>query len=83
MRKKKNPDRKQEIDEILIDELDIEPDSLTPTTKIEPQDDDDLLIEYILIRIEEQLEIKIPDQAASKIHSVHDVYNLIDTLQTK
>ena len=84
MPKKKIQDRRKEIDEILIDELNIDPEhSLTPTTQIEPQDEDDLLIEYILIRLEEQLDIKIPDQALSKIHSVQDIYNLIDSLQTK
>lgn len=84
MPRKKIQDRRKEIDEILIDELNIHPEhSLTPTTEIEPQDEGDLLIEYILIRLEEQLAITIPDQAASKIRSVQDVYNLIDSFQTK
>jgi len=73
-------DEKIQVDQILIDELDIETDeSLTPSTKIEPTDDEDLLVEYILTRIEEELEIEFPDTAASKIRTVQDVYDLVAT----
>jgi len=55
MPKKKKPsllNAKAQIDEILIEELDIEPGhELTPRTKIERADDEDLLIYYIVIRI--------------------------------
>ena len=83
MRKTKNPPlvkSKGQVDQILIDELDIEADeSLTPLTKIEPADDEDLLIEYILIKIEEELEIEFPEAAATKVHTVQDVYDLVAT----
>lgn len=81
-KKSKKKASRDEINQILIEELDIELDeSLTPTTKIEPIDDEDLLVHYILIRIENELLIEIPDEAANKIHSVQDVYNLVDSLQ--
>jgi len=85
MAKKKRPaalPSKQVIDQILIDELDIEVDQdLTPDRKIEPTDDEDLLLEYILARIEEDLEIQFPENAATKIHVVQDVYNLVTAVQ--
>lgn len=85
-KKKKSPvvDSKSAIDLILTDELDIElEDSLTPTTSIEPANDEDLLIHYILIRIEEELELEIPAEAAARIHNVQNVYDLVASLQTK
>lgn len=84
MAKKKSANHKEEINQILIDELDIERDEdLLPSTRIEPADDEDLLVHYILIRIEEQLELAIPAEAAAKIHTVQDVYKLIASLQAK
>ena len=77
-------DYKAQVDAILIDELDIEIDeSLTPSTKIEPADDEDLLIEYILTRVEEELEMTFPETAANKVQTVQDVYNLVASQKAK
>ena len=82
-KKSKQVDYKQQVDEILTDELEIEPDEvLAPSTKIQPADEEDLLVEYILVRIEEELEIQFPETAANKVHTVQDVYDLV-SMKTK
>jgi len=77
--KKKPSDRKEEIIPILIEELDIEDETLlSPSARIaDLQDDPDEALAFITARLEDELEIAIPDGAEMKLATVQDIYNLV------
>jgi acyl carrier protein len=80
MRSKKKPrDRRDEIIPILIEELDIEDEALlTPSARIaDLHDDPDDALAFITARLENELELEIPDGAEMKLVTVQDIYNLV------
>lgn len=87
MRTKKNSglaDCKETVDNILIEELGIENDEdLKPSLEIQTltTDPDDLV--YIVVRLEDELDIIMPDDAEEKFKTVQDIYNCVDRLMNK
>lgn len=78
-RKKKTSDRRDEIIPILIEELDLEDEALlTPSARIaDLHDDPDEALAFIAVRLENELEIEIPDCAEAKLATIQDVYDLV------
>jgi acyl carrier protein len=77
-------DYKETVDNILIEELGIEDDeTLIPSLEINElhPDPDDLL--YIVVRLEDELDIVIPDSAEESFKTVQDIYNCVDRLISK
>jgi acyl carrier protein len=81
-RKRKIPDHRETIDAILIDELDIECDDiLVPSARlIEDLNGDADAPVYIAVRLENELEIELPDGAEEKFITVKDVYDCISRI---
>jgi acyl carrier protein len=87
MRTKKNSglaDCKETVDNILIEELGIENDEdLQPSLKIQTITDDPDDLVYIVVRLENELDITIPDDAEEKFRTVQDIYACVDRLMSK
>ena len=82
MARKKQTDHKESIDAILIEELDIDRhELLVPNARLADFNADDDTLAYIAVRLEDELEIELPDGAESKFITVADVYNYISQVQ--
>jgi acyl carrier protein len=67
--------------EILTKELDIAPEQLTPDAKLtEDLGADSLSHVQIIMKLEDEFEITIPDEQAEKVQTVGDVFQLMATL---
>jgi acyl carrier protein len=77
-------DCKKTVDSILIEELGIQNDEeLVPSLEIQAlnPDPDDLV--YIVVRLEDELEITIPDGAEEKFKTIKDIYDCVERLINK
>lgn len=71
----KNQKIKSEIDEMIVEQLRVEYSDITPEARIiEDLGADSLDCVELLIALEEELNIVIPDEEAEKIRTVGDVY---------
>lgn len=84
---KKKPalaDYKETVDTILIEELGIENDEdLTPSLEIKNlnPDPDDLV--YLVVRLEDELQIVFPDSTEEKFKTIQEIYDCVDRLLRK
>jgi acyl carrier protein len=77
-RKPTAEDQKEIIDLILSEELELEAyDSLLPSAKLASFDPDPDAIAFIIVRLEDDLLITIPDGAEEKLVTVKDVYDCV------
>lgn len=82
MPRKKQTDHKEAIDAILIEELDIERDELlVPNARLVDFNADDDTLAYIAVRLEDELEIELPDDAESRFITINDVYKCVAQLR--
>lgn len=66
------------LKEIIIDRLDIEEDQITPeATFVEDLGADSLDIVELIMGIEEEFEVEIPDEDAEKLTSVGEALNYV------
>jgi acyl carrier protein len=71
----------QTVIEILTKELDIAPEQLTLDAKLtEDLGADSLSHVQIIMKLEDEFEITIPDEQAEKVQTVGDVFQLMATL---
>lgn len=84
---KKKPalaDYKETVDTILIEELGIENDEdPIPSLEIKYLNPDPNDLVYIVVRLEDELEIIIPDVAEETFKTIQDIYNCVDRLMSK
>jgi len=87
MATKKKPelaDYKETVNAILIEELGIQNDEdLIPSLEIKDlnPDPDDLI--YIVVRLEDDLQIVFPDSAEENFKTIQDIYSCVDRLMSK
>jgi acyl carrier protein len=71
----------QTVIEILTKELDIAPEQLTPDAKLtEDLGADSLSHVQIIMKLEDEFEITIPDEQAERVQTVGDVFQLMAML---
>lgn len=69
-----------QIRDIVVEQLDIEPEKVTPDASfVEDLGADSLDVVELLMKIEEELDIEIPDEDAEKITTVADAVEYIET----
>jgi acyl carrier protein len=73
------------VEEILLDELGINREQLIPEARlIEDLGADSLTIVELTMRLEDELEISIPDEQSERVRTVSDVFETVsDLLQQK
>lgn len=68
----------EKIQEIIAEEMDLDKDSITPESKfVEDLGADSLDVIQIVIKLESEFDIEIPDDAVSKISTVQDAVEQI------
>jgi acyl carrier protein len=69
----------EKLRDIIVDQLSVTPEQVTPEAKF--QDDlgaDSLDVVELIMKIEEEFDIKIPDEDAGKIQTVGDAVKYIE-----
>jgi len=79
-----DPDIEQKVKQIIVDELGVDENEVTPNARfIDDLGADSLDTVELVMRFEEEFGIEIPDEDAEKIQSVRDAYNYIDQHKAK
>ena len=74
----------QRVKEIIVEQLGVKPDQVTPEAKfIEDLGADSLDTVELVMALEEEFEIEVPDEQAEKLQTVGDVIKYIEDLQQK
>ena len=74
----------QRVKDIIVEQLGVKPDQVTPTAKfIEDLGADSLDTVELIMALEEEFGIEVPDEQAEKLQSVGDVIKYIEDLQGK
>ena len=69
------------IKDIIVNELDVEPEKINPdTTFTDDLGIDSLDLVDLLVSLEDELNISIPDEAVKDVHAVGDLARAIDNL---
>ncbi|MCC7491557.1 MAG: acyl carrier protein [Fimbriimonadaceae bacterium] len=70
------------IKDIIVEQLDVKPEEVTPDARfIDDLGADSLDVVELIMRIEEELDIEIPDEEAEKLHSVADAVAYVEARQ--
>ena len=70
----------EKVKEIIVEQLGVEEDDVTPGAKfIEDLGADSLDIVELVMAMEEEFEVEIPDEEAENIKTVQDAINYINT----
>ncbi|MCX8091845.1 MAG: acyl carrier protein [Verrucomicrobiae bacterium] len=74
----------QRVRKIIVEQLDVKPDQVTPDAKfVEDLGADSLDIVELIMALEEEFGHEIPDEEAEKLVTVGDVVKYIEDLQEK
>ncbi len=74
----------QRVRKIIVEQLDVKPDQVTPEAKfVEDLGADSLDIVELIMALEEEFGHEIPDEEAEKLTTVGDVVKYIEELQEK
>lgn len=74
----------QRVRKIIVEQLDVKPDQVTPEAKfVEDLGADSLDIVELIMALEEEFGHEIPDEEAEKLLTVGDVVKYIEDLQEK
>ena len=72
----------QRVKDIIVEQLGVKPDQVTPEAKfIEDLGADSLDTVELVMALEEEFGIEVPDEQAEKLQSVGDVIKYIEDLQ--
>ena len=72
----------QRVKEIIVEQLGVKPDQVTPEAKfIEDLGADSLDTVELVLALEEEFEIEVPDEQAEKLQSVGDVIKYVEESQ--
>ena len=72
----------QRVKEIIVEQLGVKPDQVTPEAKfIEDLGADSLDTVELVMALEEEFEIEVPDEQAEKLQSVGDVIKYVEEAQ--
>jgi acyl carrier protein len=72
----------QRVKDIIVEQLGVKPDQVTPTAKfIEDLGADSLDTVELIMALEEEFGIEVPDEQAEKLQSVGDVIKYVEETQ--
>ena len=72
----------QRVKEIIVEQLGVKPDQVTPEAKfIEDLGADSLDTVELVMALEEEFEIEVPDEQAEKLQTVGDVIKYVEEAQ--
>ena len=72
----------ERIRDIIVEQLDVAADDVTPDARfVDDLGADSLDVVELIMRIEEELEIEIPDEEAEKLHTVKDAVAYVEAHQ--
>ena len=72
----------QRVKDIIVEQLGVKPDQVTPTAKfIEDLGADSLDTVELVMALEEEFGIEVPDEQAEKLQSVGDVIKYVEESQ--
>ncbi len=72
----------QRVKEIIVEQLGVKPDQVTPEAKfIEDLGADSLDTVELVMALEEEFEIEVPDEQAEKLQTVGDVIKYVEESQ--
>lgn len=71
------------IRDIIVDQLDVDADQVTPGARfVDDLGADSLDVVELIMRIEEELEVEIPDSEAEKLATVKDAVAFVEAQQS-
>jgi acyl carrier protein len=74
----------QRVKDIIVEQLGVKPEQVVPKAKfIEDLGADSLDTVELVMALEEEFDVEVPDEQAEKLHSVGDVMKYIEEAQTK
>ena len=74
----------QRVKDIIVEQLGVKPEQVVPEAKfIEDLGADSLDTVELVMALEEEFGLEVPDEQAEKLHSVGDVMKYIEEAQTK
>ena len=74
----------QRVKDIIVEQLGVKPEQVVPEAKfIEDLGADSLDTVELVMALEEEFDVEVPDEQAEKLHSVGDVMKYIEEAQTK
>ncbi len=74
----------QRVKDIIVEQLGVKPEQVVPEAKfIEDLGADSLDTVELVLALEEEFGVEVPDEQAEKLHSVGDVMKYIEEAQTK
>ena len=74
----------QRVKDIVVEQLGVKPEQVVPEAKfIEDLGADSLDTVELVMALEEEFGVEVPDEQAEKLHSVGDVMKYIEEAQTK
>ncbi|MEY4918800.1 MAG: hypothetical protein RL616_2713, partial [Verrucomicrobiota bacterium] len=72
------------VKDIIVEQLGVKPEQVVPEAKfIEDLGADSLDTVELVMALEEEFGVEVPDEQAEKLHSVGDVLKYIEEAQTK
>ncbi len=72
---------KEKVIDIISNQLGIEKEAITPDAKvIDDLGADSLDVVELVMALEEEFDVEIPDEEAEKIKSVGDIFNYMETV---
>ncbi len=72
---------KEKVIDIISNQLGIEKEAITPDAKvIDDLGADSLDVVELVMALEEEFDVEIPDEEAEKIRSVGDIFNYMETV---
>ena len=75
---------KDKVNEIIVEMLAVTAQAVAPEAKLEEDlGADSLDMVHLLVTLEEEFSVEIPDEAAEKYKTVTDVYNLMEEITGK
>ena len=70
----------ERVKKVVVEQLDVSEDEVTPQAQfIEDLGADSLDVVELIMGLEEEFDVEIPDEEAEKIHTVQDAVNYIDS----
>lgn len=68
---------------VIVEKLDIDPSVVQMNSTLQDLGADSLDMVEIIMKIEEEFNIEINDEAAEKLHNIQDVINYVHELRTR
>jgi len=68
----------EKVRSLIVEQLDIDEDKITPETTFEDIDADSLDVVELVMALEEEFDLEIPDEAVENIKTVGDIINYIE-----